>query len=32
LSQVRAERAARKSAGIPDLPVIINEGIPGTGF
>lgn len=32
LAQVRREQAARRAAGIPDPPVLIYSGIPGTGL
>lgn len=32
MAQVRQQRIARKASGIPDPPVIIHNGIPGTGL
>lgn len=32
LAEIRRERAARKAAGIPDPPVIVYRGLPGTGL
>jgi len=32
LAQVRQQRAARKASGMADPPVIIHNGIPGTGL
>ena len=32
LAQVRQQRIARKASGVPDPPVIIHNGIPGTGL
>ena len=32
LTQVRQQRATRKASGVPDPPVIIHNGTPGTGL
>ena len=32
LAEVRRERAARKAAGIPEPPVVVYRGLPGTGL